>query len=131
MSFDGNGPVLAKNTTEITVGKEDGSGSSFSHQRYLFTKMWMCRVDHEFVRSTAKSSFAILPIDTAPPGAKFTLFENGIRLFYSLGEFAFFLKLRITRIPLFSFFIQSKDRTVTQKQRAAQYDRFFYEISTC
>jgi hypothetical protein len=74
--FDGDRPVLAKNTPKITVGKEDGSGSFLSHERYLFTKMWMCRIDHELGRSPAKPPLAIVSVDATSSGAKFAVLEN-------------------------------------------------------
>jgi hypothetical protein len=66
-SLMGYGPILAEDTAEITIGKEDGTRSIFAHQRYLFAKMGLSAENHWTVWGSAEPSFALFPIHPTTP----------------------------------------------------------------
>jgi hypothetical protein len=57
-SLMGDGPILAEDTAEITIGKENGTRSIFAYQRYLFAKMGLSAENHWSVWGSAEPSFA-------------------------------------------------------------------------
>ena len=66
-SLMGYGPILAEDTAEITIGKEDGTRSIFAHQRYLFAKMGLSAENHWTVWGSAEPSFALFTIHATTP----------------------------------------------------------------
>jgi hypothetical protein len=100
----GDGPVLAKNTAEVAVGKKDGAGAIVSHQGDLLPNMGVGAEDHHFGGSLADAFLALLPVDSAPSGTELTVLKEGISLFYPLGEFSLAFEFFISRTPWFLLF---------------------------
>jgi hypothetical protein len=86
-SFMGDGPVLAENAAEVTVGKEDGARSILTDQRHLLAEMGVIAENHRSHRSAAESLLPFLTIDPTSPWTEVATFENAIGLLNPLGQF--------------------------------------------
>jgi hypothetical protein len=78
-------PVLAEDTAEIAVGKEDRPRPIISHQRHLFTKMGMEAENHRSEWSPAEAFFTFFPIHPTPPGTELTMLKDCVSLLDPLG----------------------------------------------
>ena len=101
----GDGPVLAEDTPEITVGEENGARPMLAHQRYLFAKMGMGAENHGFDWCPAKPLFALLPIHSTLAGAELAILEDRVGLLDSLSQLTLSLQFLIGRMPLLSLFL--------------------------
>ncbi len=81
----GDGPVLAEDTAEVTVGEEDGARPILANQRYLLAEMGVSTIDHRSRRSPAEPRFPILPIHPALPRTELATLENSIGLLNPLS----------------------------------------------
>jgi len=109
-SFMGDGPVLAEDTSKVTVGKENSTRPLPSHERHLFTKMGVITEDHWLDWSSTESLFTFLPIHPTLPGTELTIFEEGVSLFNSLSQFALHLQFLVGRNPLHIPFLSGMRR---------------------
>jgi hypothetical protein len=94
-SFVGDGPILTKDTAEVTVGEEDGAGPLSTYQRHLFTKMGVITKNNRFDWSPTKPLFSLLPIHSTLSGAELTILEEGIGLLNPLSQFTLHLQFLI------------------------------------
>jgi hypothetical protein len=86
-SFMGDRPVLAEDTSKVTVGKENSTRPLPSHERHLFSKMGVITKNDRFDRGPTESSFTLLPIHPTLPGTELTIFEERIGLLDPLSQF--------------------------------------------
>ena len=101
-SLMGDRPVLAEDTTEIAVRKEDGTRPMATHQRYLLAKMGMGTENDGIDWSPTEPCFAFQPIYPALPRAKLAVFEHGVSLVYPRRKPAILLQPVIGWMPFIS-----------------------------
>jgi hypothetical protein len=106
---------LAEYTTEVTVGKKDGTGSVLPHQRNLFAEVRLSHINNNSGRSATQSKLAVLPIGPALPRTQLAVLEDRVGLLNSLGQPALLLQLAVGGIPLLSFLVLSVKRRTWKK----------------
>jgi len=100
-----NWPVLAEDTSKITIGEEDRTRPISAHQGYLFSIMGVGTKNYGSGRGTAESSFTFFPVCPTMPWAELAVLEDSIGLFDPLSQFPLFLQVFIGRLPGFSSFL--------------------------
>ena len=91
----GDGPVLAENTAEVAVGKEDCAGAIYARYRFLFAHMGMIAEDHRAGRSAAEPFFTLYPIYPAPSGTELAALEDAVGLLDPLRKSPLFLQFLV------------------------------------
>jgi hypothetical protein len=109
-SFMGDGPVLAKDTTEVAVREEDGAGPLSTHQRHFFAKMGVITKNNRFDWSPTESLLSLSPIHPTLSGAELTILEEGIGLLNPVSQFTFHLQFLIGWNPLNLLLLSSMKR---------------------
>jgi hypothetical protein len=105
LSLMGDGPVLAKDTTQIAVGEKDSARALFAHQGYLFTKMGLCAEDHHLGRRPAETPLPLEAIHPALPGTKLTLLKDGVSPLNPLSQFSLTVQFLIGWTPRLTLFL--------------------------
>jgi hypothetical protein len=95
----GDGPVLAENTAQGAVGKEDGARSIYARYRFLFTEMGIIAEDHWAGRSAAEPLLTLCPIYPAPPGTELAALEDAVGLLDPLRKSPLFLQFLVGWLP--------------------------------
>jgi hypothetical protein len=99
-SFVGNGPILAKDAPQITVGKKNGSRSVTADEGYFLSKVGVGTEKNGLGRCPAEAFFAGEPVDTAFSWTETALLEKGIGLFHTTLEFPRMLQPVISGAPV-------------------------------
>jgi hypothetical protein len=87
--------VLAKDTTEVTVGQENGPRAVITDQWRLFAEMGKGAGDHQFEASATIPDLLILTVDPAFSRTEPTLLKKVLENLDSLAEFTLLEKRNV------------------------------------
>ena len=94
-----------------------------SHQGDLLSEVGVGAEDHHFGGGPADTFFALLSVDSAPPGTKLTMLEEAVGSLHPLSESTLSFEFFIGRSPGFQLFGLGRVGNLRKKQRTTCEER--------